>query len=110
LSCFIQPFLFQPQAMDLTQEEKDELKNYPNGSKFMLLYEEELARVKELQAQILTFDANLERVQTIADNWKKEQDRTLEQDLQPIEVRLFFEPFLRFIFDFKRFFRHLLLI
>jgi chromosome segregation ATPase len=74
--------------MDLTQEEKDELKNYPNGSKFMLLYEEELARVKELQAQILTFDANLERVQTIADNWKKEQDRTLEQDLQPIEGRL----------------------
>jgi molecular chaperone GrpE (heat shock protein) len=90
--------------MDLTQEEKDELKNYPNGSKFMLLYEEELARVKELQAQILTFDANLERVQTIADNWKKEQDRTLEQDLQPIEVRLFFEPFLRFILISKDFF------
>lgn len=75
--------------MDLTQEEKDDLNNYPNGPKFMLLYEEELARIKELQAQILTFDANIERVQTIADTWQKEQGQKMEQELQPIEVSLF---------------------
>ena len=76
--------------MDLKQEEKDELNNYANGAKFILLYEQELALVKELQDQISTYDANLQRVQTIADNWKKEEDGNVDQEMQPLEVSIIF--------------------
>jgi hypothetical protein len=72
--------------MELTQEEITELNDYPNGSKFILLYEEELARVKELQAQIQTYDANLEKIKAIAEPWQKQQDEKIEAELAPIQV------------------------